>query len=46
MVGYGGIRGQLYVWKFSTWESGDPASSLAKCKRQEGSINEGENPKN
>jgi hypothetical protein len=34
------------VWKFSTWESGDPASSLAKCKRQEGSINEGENPKN
>jgi len=46
MVGYGGIRGQLHVWKLSTRESGDPAGSLAKGKRKEGGVNEGENPKN
>ncbi len=46
MVGYGGIKDQQHVWTLSTRESGDPASSLAKGKRQEGSINEGENPKN
>jgi len=46
MVGYGGIRGQLHVWKLFTRESGDPAGSLAKGKRKEGGVNEGENPKN
>ena len=45
MVGYGGIKGQLHVWKLFTRESGDPAGSLAKGKRQPEGISEGENPK-
>jgi len=46
MVGFDGVKDLKHVWKLSTRESGDPASTLAKGKRQKGSINEGENPKN
>ena len=46
MVGFGGVRDLQHVRTLSTRESGDPASSLAKGKRKEGGVNEGENPKN
>ena len=45
MVGFGGVRDLAHVWMLSTWKSGDPASSLINGKRQEGGINEGENPR-
>ncbi len=46
MVGFDGVRDLAHVWMLSTRESGDPVSSLIKGKREEGGINEGENPKN
>jgi hypothetical protein len=46
MAGYGGVKEPEHVWKLIARESGDPASALAKGKRKEGGINEGENPKN
>ena len=42
----GGVKERQHVWKFTTRESGDPASPLVNGKRQKGSVNEGENPKN
>lgn len=46
VVGCGGVNELKHVRKLSTRESGDPASTLVKGKREKGSINEGENPTN
>ncbi len=46
MEDFGGVEELSHGQTLFTRESGGPASSLAKGKRQEGGINEGENPKN
>jgi hypothetical protein len=44
MNGCGGVKEPEHAWKLFARESGDPASPLPVGKRNQGGIDEGENP--